>query len=89
MESTGLFQRLKDAFFPSSKVTKKMTILRSYPGTEDEFFDYLERHGFESSVALAENNPRVTVYNDPVTGEPFAMCVRWPNRNYYYTYVVA
>ncbi|QVW55105.1 hypothetical protein pEaSNUABM29_00061 [Erwinia phage pEa_SNUABM_29] len=83
MQTTGLARRLWEAFFPPEP-SKKLTMFRSYPGTEEEFFDYLNRHGYEARVPLDENNPKPTVYVDPETGEVFAMCVRWPNRNFYY-----
>ncbi|AWN08904.1 hypothetical protein MLDJOKPK_00066 [Salmonella phage SPAsTU] len=86
MQTTGLARRLWKAFFPD-KPEKKITMFRQYPGSEDEFFDYLERHGYEAKVPVDENNPRPTLYVTPDTGEIFAMCVRWPNRNYYYTLV--
>ncbi|EKN1663762.1 hypothetical protein PWL12_002930 [Salmonella enterica] len=86
MQTTSLARRLWEAFFPTpSKPIKKVTSLRLFPGSEDEFFDYLERHGFDSKVAPQENDPIQTVYTTPDTGEIFALCVRWPHRNYYYT----
>lgn len=88
MQTTSLARRLWEAFFPSqSKPVKRITRLRQFPGTEDEFFDYLERRGFDSKVAPQENEPIQTVYVDPETGDVFALCVRWPHRNYYYTLV--
>lgn len=85
MQPTGLARRLWDAFFPQ-KTPKKQTLLRCFQGTEDEFFEYLNSRGFEARIPLDEDKPRPTVYVDPNTGEAFAMCVRWPNRNHYYLF---
>lgn len=88
MQTTGLAKRLWEAFFPPTPPKRKVS-LRRWQGTEDEFFDYLNRKGFDAKVAPEDNNPYVTIYTSKETGEVIGTHVRWPGRNHYYTMTVS
>lgn len=83
MQKTSLLKRLMAAFNPPPP--KPLPILQpvEWQGTEQEFFDYLDKRDFLSVPDNAER-PRVINYVDGNTNELFAIAVRWPNRYYYY-----
>jgi len=83
MQTTGLAQRLWEAFFPSPLPKKKVS-LRRWQGSEEEFFEHLNRKGFDAKVAPEDNNPYMTIYTSKETGEIIGTHVRWPGRNHYY-----
>ncbi|QVW56246.1 hypothetical protein pEaSNUABM6_00110 [Erwinia phage pEa_SNUABM_6] len=86
MKPYPFWTRLLYAFFPEKEHNRKKSILVFDKG-EDEFWTMLnaEYPGWTAIFPFMERSePRVIHYHD-VQGDLVAICVRWPNRNYYYT----
>ncbi|QVW55857.1 hypothetical protein pEaSNUABM9_00276 [Erwinia phage pEa_SNUABM_9] len=80
--------RLFEYFFPD-EVKPKIPRIREYRGSEDEFWEHMEKNhrGWTPVYPIEENKARVVHYHDE-DGNLVAVCVRWPQRNYYYTVTV-
>lgn len=85
MKQKPLLVRLFEAVFPD-EVKSVVPRIREYHGTEEEFWEHLEkRHkGWLAVYPIEENIARVVHYHS-AEGVLIAICVRWPQRNYYYT----
>lgn len=90
MKPYPLWKRLFYAFFPEEEAKPKKIIF-TYDRTEDEFWAMMNNDypGWTAIFPFMERNePRVIHYH-AVDGDLVAICVRWPNRNYYYTVQVS
>lgn len=88
MKQKPLVVRLFEAFFPDE--TKPLTPrIREYRGDEESFWEHMEKHhpNWTPVYPIEENKARVVHYHD-ADGYLVAICVRWPQRNYYYTVTV-
>jgi len=85
MKQKPLLVRLFDVLFPEEVKTGLPSVC-SFPGTEEDFWDYLDIHypKWTPVYPMDESKARVVHYHN-AEGTLVAICVRWPQRNYYYT----
>lgn len=86
MKRKSFLERLYYAFFPDDEVIP-YPIIDPWKGTDDEFWKMMnEKHPAWTAIYpfSERSQPRVIHYH-AVDGGLLGLCVRWPNRNYYYT----
>ncbi|ANZ49187.1 hypothetical protein FDI85_gp180 [Erwinia phage Machina] len=86
MKPYPFWKRLYFAFFPD-KDPRTVKYIFTFDREEDEFWAMLngDYPGWTAIFPFMERSePRVIHYHD-IHGDLVAICVRWPNRNYYYT----
>lgn len=85
MKQKPFFVRIFEYFFPDV-VKSSLPSISTFHGDELAFWEYLEKNfkGWTAVYPIEENRARVVHYHD-IEGRLVAVCVRWPQRNYYYT----
>ena len=88
MKQKPLLVRLFEAFFPAEAPALTPRI-RTFDGSDEEFWEHMEKRypNWTPVYPIQENRARVVHYHSE-EGYLVAICVRWPQRNYYSTVTV-